>query len=291
MKKTRKNISNFVFFLLTVIFFGCHTLHAYATSSNSEESLIQCTGKYALCDASDCLKSNSSSKSAECNCPVFTGENWGYTTCAERQGTLSNNQVYSTYSPRNLLGSSGTGVAAKKLFKPYKYCPENTASSTGQEYADCFNVLCTVSSGGKRANCPCNIITNKVDIFNVGFLVESNNCTDAKKLCEKYTGSNSKIVLNSGNVGINLKLTEKTLMFYGKNLDESIFCTPKDIIKQNAIESGVVKTIKKLKSGHVTDSKQAIKTKDTRAVKNPDISCECSNGEKCVKKNDSPIQN
>ncbi len=216
------------FVLIYTLVVMSQVLYAKNNTDATVQSMTQCTGQYALCDASDCIKS-SDGKQAMCHCSVYTGENWGVTTCQQRQSAPAG-QVYSTYSPRNLLGSSGTGAGAKKLFKPYVYCPKS--STTGQQYADCFNVLCKLN-GKKRADCPCPVITNH-SLRDAGFFVESRNCTTTEKLCENFTSSSSSIVVNSGALGVNSAFVEKTLNFYGKTMAKSMFCIPQDTPEQEA---------------------------------------------------------
>lgn len=251
--------------LISVVLLSLIT-NSFAKQATSDQALIQCTGKYALCDASGCKK-NGDGTTAMCNCPVYDGANWGLATCKQRAAMTATNEVYSEYSPRNLLGSSGNGVAAKKLFKPYDLC--SGSSSTGQQYADCFDVLCQLNSDQKSADCPCRVVTSKVE-SNIGFLVESNNCQEAEQLCQQYTSSSSSGVVNSSPMAINIKIVEKTLNYYGKSLDKSMFCTPKNTGKSTI--SHDAKT--DLLTGNVSDDSNASNgnntLSDSRAHSNND---------------------
>lgn len=209
----------------------------YAQASG-DSALIQCTTKYALCIASDCPK-NEDGTTASCKCPIYEGENWGETTCAERVRT-SKTQIYSEYSPRYLLTSKGSSAASKMLFEPDKLCDINSEGSAPAtySYADCFDVLCTVAPGGKEALCNCPVTTSTVSGSGEqgGVMLEANNCAEANAICNNFASSSSPIAVNSAPAAFGGHVINTALRAYGEHPSPSMTCA-KDDLKKDILES------------------------------------------------------
>lgn len=224
-----------------LIFFVTNVFAQQSVANSTNPSLILCKTKYALCSATDCIKNGDQ---ASCNCPVYVGENWGAIPC-EKRVSLPPNEVYSEYSPLFLLASPDTGVAAKKAFNPVSFCPSPPAET--KQYADCLDALCTLN-GNKNATCTCPVVTSKAHAS--GFFIQSNNCDEAKKLCQD-SSSSSDVAANSAPAIFSLMVVESTLQYYGKHLDASMFCLP----KHGDGGVGVDKLIKKQKDDQLIENR------------------------------------
>lgn len=216
----------------------------FASQDNQDGTIIECTGRYALCITSDCPKAPSNSSIAVCNCPVYVGKNWGTNSCAERLAATEG-EVYSEYSPRYLLSADGTTPAAKKILDPSSFC--NTPSNTSSQYANCLNVLCTLTDG-KNAACPCPVITRTAN--DPGYFIETDDCEKASVICNEFSSSSSEIAINSAPVAFSTIIVNTSLASYGETGSASMFCGS----KKNDINDTVSSTVKANKKASIKNT-------------------------------------
>lgn len=178
--------------------------------------------KYALCW--DILCKKLPNGQASCTCPVYEGNNWGNTTCQERDDILKTGWIYSEYSPKHLLADGNN-------FEPASFC----TNPKGWQYADCYNKACKLSDDGKTANCVCSIVTTGTKN---GFIAESPNCQEARARCSQFSGQDSDVVMNGADVMIGSFVVETALkqsQATGSNKSyDSFYCVPENVNQQPA---------------------------------------------------------
>lgn len=208
-------------FLTAVLTALCITLGGMAAMADVQRSvqMQECGSvqnpkghKYALCWDVVCKKLPNGQ--AECACPVYEGNNWGNTSCEQRDDILKTGWIYSEYSPKHLLADG-------KDFEPASFC----TNPNGWQYADCYNKPCKMNGDGKTADCVCDVITTGTEN---GFIAESPNCQEARARCQQYSGKDSSWVMNGADVLIGSRVVETALQqskAMGSNRSyESFYC-------------------------------------------------------------------